>query len=220
MTKEKHKVGLVLEVGGLRAAQKQRTQQKLLAAARAMMERGDPVTVASAAAEAGVSVATAYRYYSEAETLRTDAALDSKMGPQVDFFAEFQTRAEGVKDPRERLAIAQRQMLDFVISNASAYRLFMAKALEQRLRDRDSVPSHTRGGRRRQILESALADLAGPMGAPAWVELVLALMTVTGPEPYYTLHDYGRLAEDEIRRISEQTALDVLNAHMQRAGLR
>ena len=63
-----------------RINQKGRTRGALLAAARRLMKRGEPVTVIGAAAEAGISKATAYRYFSAADTLTMEATLDARVG--------------------------------------------------------------------------------------------------------------------------------------------
>ena len=59
-----------------RTNQKLRTRKALLDAARALAARGEPVTVTAAAAEAGISKATAYRYFAASDALTMEAALD------------------------------------------------------------------------------------------------------------------------------------------------
>lgn len=56
-----------------RAKQKERTRQALLRATRDLFEEGVIPTIALAAARAGVSEATAYRYYSEVRSLMQDS---------------------------------------------------------------------------------------------------------------------------------------------------
>ncbi len=60
-----------------RSAQKMQTRLTLLAAARALAAEGEQVTVTAAAARAGISRATAYRYFTSSETLAMEAALDA-----------------------------------------------------------------------------------------------------------------------------------------------
>ena len=56
-----------------RKEQKERTRQKLLRAARALVEDGKTLTVARAAEAAAVAEATAYRYYRNPRSLLRDA---------------------------------------------------------------------------------------------------------------------------------------------------
>jgi AcrR family transcriptional regulator len=56
-----------------RIGQKERTRQKLLSAARALVEEGETLTIARAAERANIAEATAYRYYRNSRSLLRDA---------------------------------------------------------------------------------------------------------------------------------------------------
>ena len=58
-----------------RTAQKARTREALLDATRSLIADGIPVTVQRAADEAGISKATAYRYFSDPSLLVAEAGL-------------------------------------------------------------------------------------------------------------------------------------------------
>lgn len=214
-----HQPNQTRKISSPRAERRLRTQRKLLFAAREMMAQGEPVTVPLVAGRAGVSVATAYRYYSDAETLRTDAALEHGMAPDGDIVTEFERVAEGVTDPRERLLIGQRHMLAFVIERHADYRLFIAKLHEQMLSDNGRGQALSRGGRRQLIIAAALESLEEAFGPERWRDLIHALMLVTGAEPYYILTDFAGLSPQQIMKVNEQAVLDVLDAHLARAGL-
>ena len=64
-----------------RSAQRARTRQAILDGARKLLSDGKPVTVAAAAAETGISKATSYRYFSDADLLVAEAVLDIAVKP-------------------------------------------------------------------------------------------------------------------------------------------
>lgn len=190
----------------------------MLAAVREMTAEGAQLSIAAAARRAGIGVATAYRYYSDLDTLRSDAALDLRMDEgQSDFLAEFERRAKGVTDPEERLVIAQSQMMGFVEVNDLDCRMFIAKAQEQHVRDAArGVRPEPRGGRRGMMIDAALAGLRPDWPEPQYRDLVRALLLVTGPEPWLTLRDYANLPPEEVRAVNERVLRDLFQAHLAR----
>src|SRR4051794_23867782 len=80
-----------------RSAQKRRTRDALVAAARQELAGGRPVTVESAATAAGVSRTTAYRYFANHRDLIAAAH------PQID--AESLLPAPPPDDPAERVSL-------------------------------------------------------------------------------------------------------------------
>ena len=203
-----------------RQLKKTETQKKLLAAARSLVTEGNKPSIADAARRAGLSVATAYRYYSDPEQLRSDAALELDLAEgKIDFLAEFETRVEGVTDPVARLLVAQRQMMSFVMRNETAYRHFMAQGHLRIASLPDAEKPIPAGGRRIILIEAALAPIRDQFSAKAWAAYVQALMLVTGPEPYFTLHDYAQLGDADIFEVTEQAIRDVSACHFRRAGL-
>lgn len=198
----------------IRQRQKLETQRKLLRAARALGVAGKVPSIADVAKSAGVSVATAYRYYSDPRRLQSDAALDQSLdGGQPDFVGVFEQAVAEVSDPLARLLIAQRQMMGSTIANEAAYRLFVAKGHEEMVRSGLKRNNKPAGGRRVMMIEAALKDLRPQMTATAWRDMVLSLMIVMGPEPFFVLTDFASLPEDKIWPIVERTISTVLAAH-------
>ncbi|MGX9963674.1 TetR family transcriptional regulator [Roseomonas sp. F4] len=187
-----------------RSAQKLRTRQALLAAARALMARGAPVTVAAAAAEAGISKASAYRYFTAAETLTMEAALDGT----------FASPAEVVGDAtevRERVRRVHRYLFAATRAQERAFRLFLAKALEASAQAEAGAVPQLRGGRRLPMYELALAPLRGRMAPADIATLVHALSGATGVEAWLALKDVCRLEDAEAERISALTVEAILD---------
>jgi AcrR family transcriptional regulator len=184
-----------------RSAQKLRTRQALLAAARALAARGEQVTVTAAAAAAGMSRATAYRYFTSGETLTLEAALD----------ARFATPDEVVGDEpdvRARVHRVRRYLIDATAANEPAFRLFLAKALEASVQ---GPPAQLRAGRRLPMFERALQPVAGQMPKADFDTLVHALSGVTGLEAYLAHKDVCQLSPEDADLVSRHTVDAILD---------
>jgi AcrR family transcriptional regulator len=202
-----------------RQAAKMKTRQRLQTAARALAARGEEMSVARVAHEAGISTATAYRYYSDMPSLLSDAALSLKMDEgRSEFLAEYEAKIEGVSDPLERLLIAQRQIVRDTAEHECDYRLYYAKAQERHVRETAQGRAPARGGRRQMMIEAALRGLKARMAAPRYRDLVVALMLVMGPEPYLTLTDYAGISGRELEDTNDRVLRDVYAAHVGRGG--
>ncbi len=162
-----------------RAAQKLRTRKALLATARARMERGETTAVAAVAEEAGISKATAYRYFTTAETLAMEAVLDGH-------FASPEEVVGREPDVRKRVLRVARYTFKATREQERNFRLFLAKALEASVRE--GAPQ-VRGARRLPMYELALAPVRAQLGEARHLLLVQALTSVTGIETYVTLVD-------------------------------
>ena len=175
--------------------------------------------MAKAAAYAGVSTATAYRYFSHPETLKLEAGLELDMGPSGDFLSLLDARIEGVASIALRVIAAHRVMVEFVRRNEMPYRLFIAKGHEQVVLDNGVLKTSPRGGRRIPLLLRAVEPVQDLLGPDRTIALVRALMAASGPEPYFVLTDVGQLPDDAIDQITEQNLIDIVQAHLARAGL-
>ena len=197
-----------------RQLQKLQTQRKLLQAARTLTMAGQVPTIAQVAKQAGVSVATAYRYYSDPQRLISDATLDAQMdGGDPDFVGVFENEARGISDPLARLLIAQKQMMANMLDHEAAYRMFIAKGYEEIVRS-GLEPSKVRaGGRRILVIEAALKELKPILTKTAWTEMVQELMIVVGPEPYLVLKDFTDLPNDQILMRMNAAITAVFEAH-------
>ncbi len=184
-----------------RIGQKARTRSLLLAAARDQMSKNSNLTVATVAAAAGISTATAYRYFSDPEALKLEAILALDMGDDGAFLDEFSRRTIGLGDPVDRVVEAHRIMVDFVRRNEAGYRLFIAKGHEQIARAGD-VKTQPRGNRRVPLIEMALSPAKSRLG-DRFNYIVQSVAAACGPEPYFVLKDVFDLSEEQIDDISE-----------------
>ncbi|WP_212525728.1 hypothetical protein [Actibacterium sp. MT2.3-13A] len=173
-----------------RRAQKARTREAILEGARALIARGESVTVTAAAAESGISKATAYRYYSDPAALALEAGLALEVKPYAEVVA-------GASGAREKVRAVSLYTLDLALAHEAAFRRFLARVLDASVADRR--PGTLRGARRIAMFEAALEEARPALGAEATRELVLALATATGIEAVIALRDVAGADADRAR---------------------
>ncbi|WP_155888894.1 TetR/AcrR family transcriptional regulator [Inquilinus limosus] len=169
-----------------RSNQKLRTRQALLAAARHLMDRGEPVTVIAAAEAAAISKATAYRYFSDSDALTLEAVLDGGVATPEEIVGE----AENV---RERVLRVARYLFRLTRDAETKFRLFLARALDAWVADGGRMTIDLRGGRRLPMYEHALAPVRSRMTPHDFDFLVKSLSAASGMEAYIALKDVCRV---------------------------
>lgn len=187
-----------------RTSQKARTRQALLAAARRVMERGEPVTVVAAAGEAGISKATAYRYFPTSETLILEAALDAKVATPEEIVGEAQ-------DVRERVLRVQRYLFKLTRDSERQFRLYLSQALQTSVTDGGQASREIRGGRRLPMYEHALAPVRASMPRKDFEFLILSLSAASGMESYLALKDVCRVDDAMADRIAASNIEAILD---------
>jgi AcrR family transcriptional regulator len=170
-----------------RPNQKSRTRKDLLRAAARLMKEGRNPTLEDVAGEAMVSRATAYRYFSGAEALLVEAALDVAM-PDESFFAGDES-----EDPVERLLRADAAVAAMILENEVALRAMLVSSLQY---DRDEgLP--TRQNRRTPLIEQALAPARDKLTPAEFILLARALALVIGTESMIVFKDVLAIGDAE-----------------------
>jgi AcrR family transcriptional regulator len=159
-----------------RTNQKQRTRDAILDGARRLMSRGEPVTVAAAAAEHGISRATAYRYFSDPQALALEAGLATLVPPYEDVIS-------GTTDLRTRLAAIVAAMIRLTLENEAAFRQYLSHAVTA------TDGSGSRGARRVGYMKRALGELPHDLSPAQAADLVASLSAVAGVEGLVALTD-------------------------------
>jgi AcrR family transcriptional regulator len=160
-----------------------------------VMERGEPVTVLAAANEAGISKATAYRYFSASEALVLEAALDAKVLSPEEIVGDAQ-------DVRERVLRVQRYLFTLTRESEATFRLFLARALDASVAKGGQASGEIRGGRRLPMYEHALAPVRSKMKRKEFEFLVFSLSAASGMESYLALKDVCRVDDKMADRIA------------------
>ena len=195
-----------------RTNQKARTRKDLLAAARALMERGEMVTVLAAATEAGSSKATAYRYFSDSDALTLEAALDAKVVPPEEVVGD-------ATDVRERVQRVQRYFFDLTRESETQFRLFLARALDASVAGNGETIPQIRAGRRLPMYEYALAPVRTQMKRTEFEFLVLSLSAASGVESYLALKDVCRVDDALAQKIAASNIDAILDKLLPTAEL-
>ncbi|UWQ20107.1 TetR family transcriptional regulator [Jannaschia sp. W003] len=162
-----------------RHAQKSRTRNALLAAARRLLSEQATLTIPAAAEAAGISRATAYRYFSDPSVLAAEAGLDVSTKP-------YEEIVQGCADARERVLAVALFFFDQSIEHEAEFRAFLSRWLDSWRAD-GSGP--TRGGRRVAMFRTALEDERTRIGDAALERLVHELSAATGTEAMIALLD-------------------------------
>ncbi|MEO8572008.1 MAG: helix-turn-helix domain-containing protein [Chloroflexota bacterium] len=170
-------------VKGGRMRQKARTEAALMDAARHLMSQGVTPTVEDAATHAGVSRATAYRYFPDQRALLVAAY------PIIETPSLLPENAPA--DVFERVRLVARGILDSIIANEVALRAQLRLSLEV---SATRVELPLRKGRRIKWFEDALAPLRTELRPRSFRRLTLGLAAVVSLEVLIWLIDLAGLS--------------------------
>jgi AcrR family transcriptional regulator len=185
-----------------RVGQKARTRAELIRAARELMARGEAPTVEQAAAAAGVSRATAYRYFPARRALLV-AAYPELTEPSM-------LGERPPDDPRERLEI----VLDGIARQMLEHEPILRTMLRLSLEPRDVEPGELpfRVGRRITWVGEALEPLRGTLSESDLQRLVVAIAATVGIDSLVWLTDVARLSRPEAVELMHWSARALLDA--------
>ncbi len=184
-----------------RSRQKVRTRQALVDAARELLDHGTEPTVEEAAEAAGISRATAYRYFPNR------VALIAAAFPEISVRSLLPENPPA--DPEERLEIVVRSLGRMIVEGEAAYRAMLRLSLEEDARREDLV---LRRGRGIAWLEEALAPLKAAMTEADFRRLVLAIRSATGIEALVWLTDVAELSRRQALDLMAWSARTLLAA--------
>ncbi len=197
------RVSTPYEIGG-RAAQKQRTRDALVAAARELVVTGVTPTVEEAAAAACVSRATAYRYFPNKEALlvaaHPEVATASMLSPNPP------------RDPAARLDMVVRNFTKMVLETEVQQRAMLRLSLEQDPAKRGDLP--LRKGRAIGWIEEALDGLRRELSEDELRQLVRSVRATTGIEALVWLVDVAGLSRDDAVALMSWSAQALLQHAM------
>ncbi len=183
-----------------RTTQKSRTRQALVEAAGALMAQGTTPTVEQAAAAAGISRPTAYRYFSSQRELLSAAH------PELSMTSLLPEPAPA--DPFERLELTSEAIADLILRHELALRVRWRISLEPE----GYAPVPLRSGQRILWIDDALAPLKKRLPRKRYRKLVLAIAATLGIEPFVWLVDVAGLDRDEAVQLLRWSARELLRA--------
>jgi AcrR family transcriptional regulator len=196
---------MAYESGG-RSAQKARTREALVSAARDLIAAGATPTVEAAANAAAVSRATAYRYFPNNRALLVAAH------PEV--AAESMLPPDASDDPAERLDVVVRNFIAMVIETEAQQRTMLRLSLESAADERE-LP--LRQGRAVAWIAEALDGMRGVLSRAELHRLVLSIRATVGIEALVWLVDVGGLSRVDAERLMRDSAQALLSVALTRA---
>ena len=182
--------------------QKQRTRQALVDTARQLVAEGMTPTVEGAAARAGISRTTAYRYFPNQRSLLMAAH------PETGAVSLLPT--DGPTEPAARLAAVIEKFTQLISETEQQQRTMLRLSLELPDGERAGLP--LRQGRAIAWIEEALEPLRGQFADEEVHRLSLAVRSATGIEALVWLTDVAGLPREDAVAIMRWSAQAMLSA--------
>jgi AcrR family transcriptional regulator len=188
-----------------RTRQKARTRAALIDAARAVLAGGRTPTVEEAAEAAGISRATAYRYFPNQRALLVAAH------PEIE--ATSLLGEDAPADPQERLDRTIAELIQLTVDTEPELRTMLRLSLEPDPGEELLL----RQGRAIGWIEEALAPLQDRLPPSALRRLVLAIRSACGIEALVWLTDVAGLSRRQASQLMRWSALALLRATLAEA---
>ncbi len=187
------------ETGG-RSAQKGRTRDALVAAARDLVAAGVTPTVEQAAAAAAISRTTAYRYFPNKRALLVAAH------PEI--AATSMLPADPPQDPAARLDAVVRNFSAMILDTEAQQRTMLRLSLEADGAERDALP--LRQGRAIAWIAEALDGVPGNLTDQQFRQLVVSIRATIGIEAIVWLVDVAGLSRSDAVALTRWSAQALL----------
>jgi AcrR family transcriptional regulator len=183
-----------------RTRQKARTRAALIDAARGLLAGARTPTVEQAAEAAGISRATAYRYFPNQRALLVAAH------PEIE--ATSLLGEDPPADPQKRLDRTITELIRLTVDTEPELRTMLRLSLQPD----PGEDLLLRQGRAIGWIEQALAPLQGRLPPSALRRLVLAIRTACGIEALVWLTDVAGLSRRQASQLMRWSALALLRA--------
>jgi AcrR family transcriptional regulator len=183
------------ESGG-RSAQKARTRDALVAAARNLVAAGATPTVEGAAAAASISRSTAYRYFPNKRSLLLAAH------PEI--IATSMLPTNPPEDPASRLDAVVRNFSAMILDTEAQQRTMLRLSLEADAAERAALP--LRQGRAIAWIAEALEGVRGELTDDEFRLLVLSVRATIGIEAIVWLVDVAGLSRVDAAALTRWSA--------------
>ena len=183
-----------------RTRQKLQTRDALIDATRQLIAEGLTPTVEDAAAQAGISRTTAYRYFSNQRAILIAAH------PEIE--RKSLLGANASRDPAERLGAVLDEFFRITLETEPQLRMALRLSLD---RGPASNDNSLRRGRAVGWIEDALAPLLGKLSKQEIRRLALGIRSAAGIEALVWLTDVGRLSRAQAVEIMRSSALALLS---------
>ncbi|MEY2476205.1 MAG: hypothetical protein QOG87_1520 [Actinomycetota bacterium] len=193
---------MAYELNG-RIAQKRRTREALIAAARDLVAEGATPTVEAVAEAASISRTTAYRYFP------SQRALLAAAHPETAATSLLPEDAP-TEDVATRLDLVVAEFTRMLLGTEAQQRTMLRLSLEADAHERSQLP--LRQGRAIPWIEEALAPLRPGLSERDVHRLAIAVRSATGIEALVWLTDVAGLDREEATELMRWSARALLDA--------
>jgi AcrR family transcriptional regulator len=193
--------------GGGERGPRARTRRLMLNTASSLMQDGATPSVSEVAEAAGVSRATAYRYFPSQAAL-VQAVVDEGLGPILSWSSKSNDAQQRVG---ELIGSALPRVEEFEATFKAALKLSLDQWARRRAGTLGNEPRFTRG-HRIDLLKDAISPLRGTVSDQRFDRLAQALSLVFGVEVLIVLKDIWGLDGDEARAVSQWAASALVRA--------
>lgn len=184
-----------------------RTRDLMVRTAVGLMQRGQSPSVSDVAEAAGVSRATAYRYFTTQSAL-IEAVVDHALGPILQWDSASTDAEDRVQD---LLASSNHRIVEFEATFKAALGLSLQQWAQQKSGTPTTGPVFRRG-HRIELLEKALAPLRDRLSDAEFGRLAKSLSLVFGLEVILVLKDIWNVDVDEMQDVATWTARALVRA--------
>jgi AcrR family transcriptional regulator len=192
-----------------RVAQKRRTRDAVIAAARDLVAQGVMPTVEGAAAAASISRTTAYRYFPSQRALLVAAHPETG--------ATSLLPDDAPQDVATRLDLVMKSLIGTNLENEAQQRTMLRLSLEMDPIERAQLP--LRQGRAIKWIEEALAPLHPEMSEAERHRLAVAIRSATGIEALVWLTDVAGLSRAEASDLMRWSGRAMLRSALAEKGI-
>lgn len=174
-----------------------RTMNLMLETARRLMQEGETPSVSAVAEAAGVSRATAYRYFPSQAAL-VEAVVDEALGPILEWTS---ASADAEARVTQLLSSSMPRILEYEATFKAALKLSLEQWARRRAGTLGEEPPFKRG-HRVDLLQAAIAPLRKTLPKRAFDRLAKALSLTYGLEVLIILKDLWGLEADEMQEVA------------------
>lgn len=174
-----------------------RTMSLMLETAIRLMQEGQTPSVSEVAEAAGVSRATAYRYFPSQAAL-IQAVVDEALGPILGWTSDSDDAETRIADLLES---SMPRILEFEATFKAALKLSLEQWARRRAGTLGDEPPFKRG-HRVELLQGAIAPLRNVLPKEAFSRLAKALSLTYGLEVLIILKDLWGLEQKEVQNVA------------------
>jgi len=193
-----------------RSNQRLRTRKSLLQAAARLVAQGMKPSLDDIAAEALVSRATAYRYFSNVEDLLLEASLEVAAPEPEAVFGPGSP-----PDLMERAQLVDNAFHEMVVGNETLIRMFLGHALLQSAGRDGETDVPVRQNRRSPLIHAAVEPARNLLSLRERKLLERALALIVGGEAIVICKDVLGLNDAETREVKHWAIAALVNAALE-----